>query len=204
VEAEADAGHERGQVRELPPVEGQVLDLGTRDELTDAGLLDVDQRRFRDDRDLLGLGRHRHLELDAGGGGDVDRDALRRLGREAREVRLHLVTPDGQPVDGVHARGVGLRGALEARVLVRGRDRHARERESLFVRHLPVNVPLLLWAKPGAVANATTRRATPNLANRLIKRPPYNFSWGCSPRFFPGSHADVKWTRRRSGELLGA
>src|SRR5262249_49182393 len=38
---------------------------------------------------------------------------------------------------------------------------------------LPVSVPLVPWAKPGAVANATTRRATPNLPNRLIKRPPY-------------------------------
>ena len=101
VEAEAHPGNERGQVAELPAVQGQVLDLGPRDDLSDARLRGVDERNLGGDGELLGLTRHLELHLGSRGGAHVDDDAPGAR-REPGQVVFHLVRADrqpGQPVD---------------------------------------------------------------------------------------------------------
>ena len=136
MEAEADAGNRDRQVRELPPVQRQVLDAAGVDDTADRGGGGVDQRRPCRHGDVFGHLRDPDVEVrrDRLGNADLDR-AL--LGLEARHLDRDRVAADRQSRDPVDALGITDFTSREAGAVVLGGDGRARDRRLLFVEHAP-------------------------------------------------------------------
>ena len=106
VEAEADAGNRRREVRELAAVQRQRLDALRIDDGTDRRGGDLDQRRRTGDVHGLSDRRDLQREVDRLRLTDVDVNGLPRHRREALELRRDVVDSDGQRVQAVDAFGV--------------------------------------------------------------------------------------------------
>ena len=137
VEAEADAGDGRRQIRELSAVERQALDRPRIDDPADRRGGGLDQRRRAGHvhrlRDRGGLER----EVDRLRLGDVHLDVLLRYRREAREVRRDVVDADRERREAIHALSVARLGPRKSGRRALGGDGRAGNGGALLVDDTP-------------------------------------------------------------------
>ena len=93
--ARDDSGRKQRQVRRVPAVQGQLVDLFSRDDLVDRALARLDERRFRSDGHRLGDTRDRQGKVEGEHLRDLEAQAFAPLRAESLELGHQLYCPGG-------------------------------------------------------------------------------------------------------------
>ncbi len=156
----------RDQRREVATLREHVDLLGA-----DAGrtcaLLDVDQRRFRRDHDLLGDARHREAEVELLDLAEQHLHVLELAGLEAGQIGRDLVHAGRHRRQPEHAAAVRRRRDDGAGVDVLHLDRDTGQDAALRVLDDPFDAPALLLGDGRPAATTRAHRRTPRVPLRI-------------------------------------